>query len=138
MHLLQRSIATEFAMTKMKLTKRREHALEKAPTTEDSSSTPETSSSEDDGPFTQAIPTKRKVTGATEGEPREKSWEAPVEEAATRVPKKGRKKKKTPEEESTSKPKKKKKVTQKEARHSNIEADAACCKEKMRACKLEE
>ena len=99
------------------------------------------SSSEDEGPFTQATPTKRKATGTTEGEPREKkSQKAPVEEAATSTPKKEKKKKKTPEEESISKTKKKKKkkVTQKEARHSDIETDAACHKEKMRACKLEE
>ena len=66
---LQRSMAAELAMTEMKLTKKREHALEKAATTEDSSTTPDTSSSEDDGPFTQATPTKRKATGTTEGGP---------------------------------------------------------------------
>ena len=88
----------------------------------------------DDGPFTLATPTKWKVTGTTQGKPREKkSWEAPVEEVATSTPKKEKKKKKMPEEESTSKPKKKKKkkkkVTKKEARHSNIEADTACHRE---------
>ena len=36
-------------MTRTKLTKKWEHALGKAPTTEDSSATPDTSSSEDDG-----------------------------------------------------------------------------------------